>query len=219
MRAFRILFEDPDWLKHLLFGAVFTLLSGVLIGLFFIAGYGVRLVRNAQRGEARPLPDWDDLGGLFQDGLGPVGMYLIYGFATPLVPATIAGVIGAAAWAIGSLGPSDGSELGIVVGMLAFYFLLFVFGLVGFVIFPAAFTRMALERRFSAAFEFGEILGYIKRNAGNYLLAVLAYLIASVASQFGLILLCVGIFPAIFWSYVVMSWGLGEAARLDPGRR
>jgi hypothetical protein len=83
---------------------------------------------------------------------------------------------------------------------------------------PAAFTRMVLQERFSAAFEFGEIFAYIKRNAGNYLLAVLAYFIASMISQFGILLLCIGIFPAAFWSYVVLAWSLGEAARLDPGR-
>jgi hypothetical protein len=218
MRALRILFDDPDWVKKTLFGSLFVLLAGLLIGIFFVAGYGVRLLRNAARGDAQPLPDWDDLGGIFQDGLAPVGAYFVYGLGAMLIPGSVGCVVGLAAGGLGSMGSSEGGEAAAALGLVVFYMLAFVVGLALMVFFPAAFTRMVLQNRFSAVFEFGEIFAYIKRNAGNYLLAVLAYFIASMISQFGILLLCVGIFPAIFWSYVVLAWGLGEAARLDPGR-
>jgi len=217
MRALRVLFDDPDWVKKTLFGSLFVAASVLVVGIFFLAGYGVRLLKNAARGDAQPLPDWDDLGGLFQDGLAPVGAYLVYGLGAALVPASVGCVVGLAAGALGSMG-QEGGEAASLVGLLVFYVLMFVVGLAMMVFFPAAFTRMVLQERFSAIFEFGEIFAYIKRNAGNYLLAVLAYFIASMVSQFGILLLCVGILPAIFWSYVVLGWGLGEAARLDAGR-
>jgi hypothetical protein len=218
MRALRILFDDPDWVKKTLFGSLFVLLAMLFIGIFFLAGYGVRLLRNAARGDSQPLPEWDDLGGLFQDGLAPVGAYLVYALGAMLVPASIGCVVGLAAGGLGSIGSSEAGETAAALGAVVFYLLMMVVGLAMLAFFPAAFTRMVLEDRFSAVFEFGEIFAYIKRNPGNYLLAVLAYFIASMISQFGILLLCVGIFPAVFWSYVVMAWGLGEAARLDPRR-
>ena len=43
-----------------------------------MTGYFVRLVRNVARGDERPLPEWDDLGGIFSDGLRAVAVYLAY---------------------------------------------------------------------------------------------------------------------------------------------
>ena len=42
------------------------------------------------------------------------------------------------------------------------------------------------------------------------------YLLASFVSQFGMILCCVGLFPAAFWAYVVLAYGLGETVRMNP---
>lgn len=219
MRAFRILFDDPDWVKKTLIGGVFVLLSGVIIGVFFLAGYAARTLRNAARGDAQPLPDWEDMGGLFNDGLAPVGAGLVYGLGAALIPGSILCVVGLVVGGLGSSGGGDGMEAIAALGIAVAYGLFFLFGLAVWVFFPAAFTKLVLEDRFSAIFEFSAIVDYIKRNAGNYLLAILAYLVANFVSSFGFLLLCVGIFPAIFWSYVVAAWSLGEAARLDPGRR
>ena len=65
------------------------------------------------------------------------------------------------------------------------------------------------------AFQFGENVAFIKRNLGPYLMAILAYFIANFASQFGVILCCVGFFPAAFWSYMVLAAALGETVRLS----
>jgi len=220
-KALRFVFDDPDWVKKVLFGGLFALLSALIVGVFFLAGYTVRLIRNAARGEARPLPDWDDLGGIFQDGLPAVGVYLVYGIGAALVPATVGCVAGALGGGLGSLfgGRSDDvAGAGMAVGFLVFYLLIFVFMLALMLFLPAAFTRFALAGRFGAAFEVREAFAFITRNLGNYLLTLVAYLLASFVSQFGILLLCVGIFPAAFWSYCVLGWGLGETARLDSAR-
>jgi hypothetical protein len=61
-----------------------------------------------------------------------------------------------------------------------------------------------------------EVLGFIRANVGNYLIALVIYLLASFLSQFGILLCCVGIFPAAFWSYMVLAVALGQAVRLSP---
>src|SRR5947209_4180909 len=68
-QGFRFFFEDPDWVKKILIGGVFMLLSTFIVGAVFVAGYGVHLLRRVVRGEPRPLPEWEELGRFFGDGL------------------------------------------------------------------------------------------------------------------------------------------------------
>ena len=58
--------------------------------------------------------------------------------------------------------------------------------------------------------------GIIQRNVGTYLLALVLYFVANMASQIGIVLCCVGVFPLGFWSFCILAWGLGEVARRDP---
>jgi hypothetical protein len=81
---------------------------------------------------------------------------------------------------------------------------------------PAALLRLALERRFGAAFEVEKNFELIKRNVGNYVLALLVFLLANFISQFGILLFCIGILPASFWGSCVGAYALGEVALRDP---
>jgi hypothetical protein len=82
---------------------------------------------------------------------------------------------------------------------------------------PAALARSALRDSFSQGFAWREIVAFIRANLGNYALALVVYLVASFLSQFGSILCCIGIFPAAFWAYEVLAFGLGETVRLGGG--
>jgi hypothetical protein len=46
-----------------------------------------------------------------------------------------------------------------------------------------------------------------------------AFLTANFLSQFGILLFCVGIIPATFWSQCVGAYAMGEVAFRDAGRR
>jgi len=83
-RAFRFVFDDPDWIKKVLMGSLFTLLAALLVGTVFLAGYFSRLIQRTARGERYPLPDWDDLGGLFFSGVRAVGVYSVHLLAVAL---------------------------------------------------------------------------------------------------------------------------------------
>ena len=63
-------------------------------GAVFVMGYFVRLVRRVARGDARPLPEWDDLGGIFSDGLRALVVYLVYVVPVAMIlPLTLGGVL------------------------------------------------------------------------------------------------------------------------------
>ena len=76
-RAFTSVTEDPDWIKKVLIGGAFVLLSSILVGIPFVLGYVGRTLRNVVAGAARPLPEWDDLGGIFSEGLRLAAVYLV----------------------------------------------------------------------------------------------------------------------------------------------
>jgi hypothetical protein len=216
-RAFRFVIEDPDWIKKILIGGAFTLLAAVLIGAPFVMGYLVRLARNVARGDVRPLPEWDDLGGIFMDGLRALVVYLGYLAAAMILPLTLGGLL-----ILMIAASSQAGGVGDVVGSLAAAGIFGVYGIAGLLMLalivyvPAALLRFALYDRVSAGYEVREVVGIIQRNLGSYLLAILLYVVANFASQVGIVLCCVGVFPLGFWSGCILAWGMGEVARRDP---
>jgi hypothetical protein len=210
-RAFQFFFQDPDWVKKILIGGLFQLLAVILIGVPFILGYEMRVLQRTWAGDPRPLPEWDDFGGLFRDGLKGLGLGAIYFVGAMIIPGSLACLLAVGASATGS----DAIGGIAAVGTLLLQLLAMLALLVVALYFPAAFTRMTLYQRFNAGFEFRENLDLIKRNPGNYIISLLIFLVANFVSQFGCILCIVGIFPATFWSNCVLGYVLGDFARRD----
>jgi hypothetical protein len=220
-KCFTFAVEDPDWVKKILFGGLFTLLSALIVGIFFVSGYWVRFLRRVVAGDPRPLPEWDDLGGIFNDGLKVVGAYVVYMAAVFAVLGALVGVAIVVGVGIGSLSRTSegaGEAVGALGGLLivAGYGLFALLALALALFLPAVFVRVALKDRFSEAFAFREHLAFIKANLANYALSLVVYLVANFASQFGALLCCVGLFPAVFWSYLIFGYALGETVRLNP---
>lgn len=213
-RSFYFFADDPQWAGKLLVGGLFTMLSTVVVGSFFVCGYVMRLLRAVARGDDKILPDWSDWQALFADGALGVGLYLCC-VLPPVLPVVVISV------AVGLLeriaGPSHTDSLTLFASIIVFGFAA-VLTLVLWMIFfylPSAFVRVAITRRFGDGFAFRANVDFIRRNFGNYLLAMLLYLGASSLSAFGYLLCCVGIFVTGFWSMLVYVWALGQVARRD----
>jgi hypothetical protein len=219
-RAFRFVTEDPDWIKKILIGGLFTLLSGLLVGAVFVVGYAVLLLRRAAADDPRPLPDWDDLGGMFSLGLRGLAVYLVYVLPVAIVPMAFAIVLGMAGAGLSGASHTRGSAEAFqalaAVGLMAVYAITAILMLVLALYVPAALARFAMLDRVSAGFEVRENLAFIRRNLGNYAMALLLYLLGSFAAQLGIILCCIGIFPASFWAVCIFFWALGEVVKRDP---
>jgi hypothetical protein len=213
-RAFHFYFEDPDWVKKTLMGSLFYVLAMLLVGAPFIAGYVVQVTQRAARGEPRPLPEWDDYGKLFMDGLQMIGLYLVHLLGAMVLPGSLGclfAVVGGAA-----SGKSDAAGGVAAVGMILAQLMLGVVMLAVMLYFPAAYIRTAVSGRFGAGLEVRENIEFIKRSPGNYFLAIAIYVVTNFVAQFGILLCCIGFFPAAFWSMCVAGWALGEVARRDP---
>jgi len=212
-KALRFFFEDPNWVGKIVLGGLFTLLSIVLVGSFFVSGYVVRIIRRTVKGEEHPLPEWEDLGGMFSDGARAIAVYL--GHVVPLAFLVTLLALPAAGVAASSHDAPATLRMMVVGLMLAGCVLLSLIGVAIVLYLPAAILRFVTHDRVAAAFDYRENFLFIKRNVGNYGLAIVTYLAASFLSQFGIILFCIGIFPATFWSTAVFGYVMGEVARRD----
>lgn len=206
-KSFTFPFQDPDWLSKVLIGGVFSLLGLLLIGHFFVVGYLAQLVRNVVAGLERPMPAWDELGSFFVEGFKLVMVGLVY--SLPLI--LLVFMVAIPAGILESQGAETASNL--MGGLLLC--LVFPLLLVIMIIVPAALTRAAALGSAGAAFQIGAIVRFIKANAVNYVLAILVYIIANFVSQFGLLLLCIGIFFTSFLSLVMTTYAFAETYRLS----
>lgn len=208
-KSFSFVFEDPDWVKKILIGGLMYLASFLIVGMFFVMGYLAKLVRNVVDGVARPLPDWDDLGGYFADGLKLFVVGLLY-----MLPAIV--IIGLMVGGAVIMEEASSDAGGCLVGLM--WLIIFPLYLFIMIIMPAAMVYVMTTGEISAAFQFSRIFAFIKANAANYALAVATYLIANFISQFGIILLCIGVVFTAFWSMVVTFYAFAQAYRLAKVR-
>lgn len=69
------LLADPVWILKFLVGAV---LLAVPVAHFFACGYLYELVNRARRGEPAELPEWEDWGRLFVNGVAAFVVFLVF---------------------------------------------------------------------------------------------------------------------------------------------
>ncbi len=214
-RSFTFTTQDPDWLKKVLIGGAFTLACSALVGVPFVLGYVARMLRRAAAGAPTPLPEWDDLGGIFREGLRLTAVYLIHMLGVMAVALLFVGILllpmllsGGRRDPMEALGPFGALLLA------ALYALVLVVALATAVYLPAAMVRAALADSVAAGLEWRHNLDFIRANLANYALALVSYLVAGFVAQFGVLLCCVGFFPAAFWSYLVLAVALGQTVRL-----
>ncbi|HYR29748.1 MAG TPA: DUF4013 domain-containing protein [Thermoanaerobaculia bacterium] len=208
-KPFTFVFEDPLWVNKILIGGLFQLAAVLLIGWPFVLGYCAKLARNVAAGMERPLPDWDDLGEYFAEGLRLIAVGIVY--VIPFIALFAIFIIPSMA-----LTSTDNEAAqGLGAGLASCVWCLMVpISLAVMIFLPASMLFVSIERRFGAAFEFGRIWPFIKNNIGNYLLAIVVYLIADFVGGFGILLLCIGVVFTAFWALMVKVHAFAQVYRI-----
>lgn len=209
VKPFAFVFQDPRWINKILIGGLFELAAVFIIGIFFVMGYCAQLARNVIAGAELPLPEWDDLGEFFSEGLKLFAIVLIY--ALPLI------IFAAAVFVPAAVMAGSGREIfeNLGGGMMACaWCLFFPLSLLFSFYIPAALLFAVVERDFGAAFHVGRIIGFIRDNAGNYVVAFVVYLIARFAAPLGLLMCCIGVIFTAFWTVLVATHAFAQAYRL-----
>lgn len=124
--------NDEHWLKKVLIGGVLIVGSFLVLPIFFLFGYQLRVMKEGLR-ESRRLPDFDEWGEMFFQGLTGIGIGIIYPlFSLPF-------------FLVGNVLPGAAGAL--------FQFLAMMAVVAGVYLVPAGLARYLHRRDFSAAFD------------------------------------------------------------------
>ncbi len=166
--------EDERWVNKVIILLIVSFFSFLIFPIFFLIGYTIGITRNVKDGVEKPLPEWEDWGKLFMDGL----YIFIAQFVYTLPFLIIACIATVATGGLGALADSGGSSdamgalfgiTGLIIGCLGF---LYVIALV--FISPAIIIQYVLQNNeFGACFRFGEVFGIARDSIANILIVIL----------------------------------------------
>ena len=190
-KAVTYVFEDERWIVKTLIGAGLMLLSVFIIPIFFINGYLLRIVRNVMDGQPQPLPEWDNWGDMFRDGLNLIIAELVYTLPIWLGFCLVSVFFLPAAFSEGDISGIFAAIGGLAAMVLLCLMVLFAiaYALIG----PAITIQYARTDSLSACFQFSEIVEMTREHLGDIILAMVVILGAS------LVLGLVGWIPFIGW--------------------
>lgn len=193
-----------DWVKIL----ILTVITIIPIVNFMSAGYFLRIIKSTLAG-IDEVPEFDDLGGLFIDGI----KILIAGIIYMIVPIIIFFI---AALLAGPATVTDGSGMSYVpfYALSGLSLVLMVIGiilafLVSLIFYPAMVNMALYDSDLGAAFKFSEILDNIKTIGwGNYIIWIIAIIVTSAVA--GIVIWFVGLILLIILIGFLV-WFLGGA--------
>jgi hypothetical protein len=211
--AVRAMFRDPDWLKKIAIGSLFSILGIILIGSIIVQGYLLAYGERVARANPRPLPEWEDFGDLTRKGLLGFLVAIVYSLPIILVIFVLALLMFPLIFAASASGVSSDAIGGIftlaICGGMA---LVLPFSLLIYIVVPAALAQLILHNYdLGAAFRIGEVFHLIRRNLGQYLLmTLLSYAAIFMLSQVGQIACFVGVFATTFIGQLFQYHLLGQ---------
>jgi hypothetical protein len=210
-KAFTFQFDDPAWINKLGLGALVTIIP---VLNFAWTGYMVELLRDVMRGDAEPLPQWENWEKKFIDGLILFAAGLIYALPVLLALGIPVGLWISSGVLAGSRDLRDISGIlagagGLIfVTMLCFFLL---YGLALSIIYPAILIMFARQGTFASCFQLGKMFRLISANSGPYFTAWAAGIVAGivVGMLVGLVNAVIGWIPCIGWAAsLILGFGV-----------
>lgn len=170
--AIRYPYDEGEGLRALAIGGVLTLLSFLLVPVFVVSGYTIRVLRDVVGGEEH-LPSFDGPAELFVDGLKA----LVVGFVYLLVPSILLGLAVAAFLVpLSTPVPRWISAIAVVVALVSLpsvFLVLYVL--------PAGLVNLARTGRMGSAFAVRRMWPVL--SSGSYFVAWLLALVVLVVSS------------------------------------
>ena len=216
-RAFTFVFKDPKWLEKVAIGAVLTI---TIIGSPALTGWVMEIQKRVQNGEDDTLPEWDNLGEYFIEGLKLIlvnfvwylPFLLIYFlFMIPFMGMPLLASLLEDAESIVNI-----FFFGIMMIPYLVMPIMMVASFLMYTLIPV-YTGMYLENReIKDAFNFRQAFELLKVNFWVLLAsAFLGYLAAQVVGMVGMMLCFVGLFLVSPISSAIMFHFFGQAYRIS----
>jgi hypothetical protein len=208
--------NSSDWIPTILIGGVLSVLSVLVLPVFVVQGYSLRVMRSAAKGE-EAAPSFTDWGGLVVDGLKLFLVSIVYALLV-FVPMAVVGVVLGFGSALLS-DPASGPSAAFGVATLLGFAVVGLFGLLVGYFAPAGYANFAVEDSIGAAFDVSTIVA--AATTGEYFKAwVLAIVVGVVLGTVGaaLSVVLVGVF-VIFYAQVVTYYLFGRGFAEGLGRK
>ncbi|NMA27083.1 MAG: DUF4013 domain-containing protein [Burkholderiales bacterium] len=200
-RAFSYPRNDPRWFGKLLSLGLISIFPIVnLIGM----GYMVEALRRVARGDEATLPEWDNYGGYFMDGLRVTVTYMVYALPLLLVIGVLLGVVIAS-------GNDEARGMGLL-SMLANLFQMFWQFLL-WVVWPALLLQVAFREGWAVGFDFAAMMSNITRNIGAYVMVLVMTVAFGILGTLGILACGVGILITGPYAQMCMAHLFGQLAQ------
>jgi hypothetical protein len=197
--SFTYVFQDEEWVKKILIGAVAFLI--VFIGWIPLLGWMVEIARRVIRQDPQPLPDWSNLGGLFTLGLKALVIAIVAGIL-PSVLAIPYAILGAVA---------NNSDTIVMIYSICYSCFSLLYAIIIAVGLPASFGILAATDQLGDALNPSKILGLVRAAPAAYVMALLGGMIASLIGHLGTILCGIGVLATMAYAAAIMGHLYGQA--------
>jgi hypothetical protein len=200
-KSFSFQFEDRQWISKLGLGAVIAIIP---ILNFAWSGYIVGIMRNVANNLPEPLPQWDDLGKKFTEGLILFAVGLVYALPILIVLCLPLSIFIFSSILSGNNNLQNAAQTlaaagGVLFACLMCLFIIYLFVLS--VVYPAILVLYSREGTFASCFKFREIFNLINRNAAPFLTAWGINLLSGIGIGLG-----AGIFNALIGWIPCVGW-------------
>ena len=149
--------------KNFIIFTVILLFSFLIIPIPFVAGYIYKVIAETIDGNDT-LPEFDDFGDIFINGLKMIGIVLAYGVIIGIIFGIVFGIGGA-------LGSAMGGNAGVIVVMIFSIIAIILALIIGLIALPAPVNMALNNGNFGSAFDFSAITGLISDiGIGNYII-------------------------------------------------
>ncbi|MDX1616986.1 MAG: DUF4013 domain-containing protein, partial [Candidatus Promineifilaceae bacterium] len=196
VEAYTYMFREERWISKLAIGGLVALLSVFILPAFILAGYQVAVVRAVINDEPTKLPEWDNIGQKFMDGLNLFIAGFVYSLPILLV-VCLGAVLDAA---VGS-----GSDMAGIFVFLTSCIAILVSIPLAFVV-PVLTIRYARTGRLNDLFRFGEVIGETRDNLVDVLLSIVANIGASLVLSLAITVLAITVCGALIVMLVGPVW-------------
>jgi hypothetical protein len=197
-KAITFIPNDKNWIGKMAIAGGIMFASSIipLIPLLFLIGYQVAVAKNVMKGEEEPLPEWQEWGQLFMDGVVVWAAQFVY--AIPVALLTVCVVLTSLA--------IENSEGAAIAGTVVFSCLLLLFAIALVFIMPALYIQYIRYGDFGPMFKFGEVIAIIRENFIDILLTVVVAIAGAIAIGIISIILVITICGPIITYSVGSAW-------------
>jgi hypothetical protein len=204
--AFKYQFQDPNWFSKMFLGAVFELLSIILIGSWIVMGYQIEVIQRVMRNEQNVLPEWDKLSEKLLRGIKLFIVTLAYYLPLAIIIFMLVFFVG-----IGTaMRSTDTEALTGLTFVSAIIFIVLPYVLFLNILLPVIYLEFARNERMGDALNLSAILNFFTHNWQNVIILALIMFGVNILSSLGIVFCLVGVFFTSFYAKLVSAHLTGQ---------